>query len=148
MRADYVTTINQFDRVAILSAVGAVTPRGLFDAQNQLRALPEWRGDLDLLVVFQPGTTLDQMELQDIARHSDLFREWNAQHRTGPHPMTAVVTDSKIFNLACMIWATLRRDDWKVDVAFHTDEAAAMRWIRASRARDEQRSERRLELAN
>lgn len=140
MSADYVTAINQFDRLAILSAEGAVTPRGLYDAQDKLRAMPEWRGDLDLLVAFQPGTTLDQIDLQDIARHSDMFRQWNAQYRTGPHPMTAVVTDSRIFNVACMIWATLRRDDWKVDVAFHEDEAAAMRWIRANRTRDVQAS--------
>lgn len=140
MSADYVTAINQFDRLAILSAEGAVTPRGLYDAQDQLRAMPEWRGDLDLLVVFQPGTSLDQIDLQDIARHSDMFRQWNAQYRTGPHPMTAVVTDSRIFNVACMIWATLRRDDWKVDVAFHEDEAAAMRWIHANRTLDGQAS--------
>ena len=140
MRANYLTTINQFDRLAILSAEGPVTIAGLYEAHDQLRTLPEWRGDLDLLVVFQPDTTLDRVSFTDTARYADLFRRWNRQYRTGPHPRTAIVTDARIFNTACMIWATLRRDNWLVDVSFHSTEQDAMRWIHSSREHDARRS--------
>ncbi|WP_412545103.1 hypothetical protein [Maricaulis sp. MIT060901] len=136
MAAEYLTTINQIDRLAILSAEGAVTVAGLYEAQDKLRLQPEWRADLDLLVVFQAGTSLERIDFGEISRYADMFRQWNRRFRTGPHPMTAVVTDVGIFNAACMIWAALRRDNWLVDVAFHSSKESAMHWINSSRKLD------------
>ncbi len=133
MKAEYLTTINQFQRLAIISAKGPVTPRGFYDAHEKLRQLPDWRHDLDLLVVLQPGVSLEFVNFSDISLHSDLFRSWNSTYRTGKNPKTAVVTASNIFTAACTFWAALRRDDWRVDVSFHPNELSAMRWIQSRR---------------
>ncbi len=133
MKAEYLTTINQMERLAIISAEGPVTPRGFYNAHEELRRLPDWRPDLDFLVVLQPGATLELVNFSDISLHSDLFRSWNATYRNVKNPKTAVVTASNIFTAACTLWAALRRDDWRVDVSFHPDELSAMRWIQTRR---------------
>ncbi|WP_417495006.1 hypothetical protein [Maricaulis sp.] len=98
-------------------------------ACTAIAASADWRPDFDVIFVIGPGTDLNEVTLDSLKDVQDFMRGWNAGHRSGPDPRTAIVCSDDFKRVIADLWLALVGDDWPIQLRIFTSVKEATSWL-------------------
>ena len=109
----------------------------LLELRNDIATLPElsdWTPDHDMLLIIPDDAALDTFTPEGLAAHQDFMRDWNARHRDGGHPKTALVCSNDLKRIIPHLWEAMTREGWKTEIGVFPTRQEAIAWL--ARAED------------
>ncbi len=81
---EFSVDVSPANRCAIVGLEGRFDLPNLKQACARLLSHPEWKSDLDFMLVINHRTDFNEVTLDRLKEVQDFLRGWNAEHRTGP----------------------------------------------------------------
>lgn len=104
----------------------------LLELRDDIAALPDvpgWTPDFDLVFIIPDDAALDTFTPEGLAAHQDFMRGWNAGHREGATPKTALVCSNDLKRVIPHLWEAMTRDGWKTRIGVFPTRQEALAWL-------------------
>ena len=104
----------------------------LLELRNDIATLPylaDWTPDYDMLLIIPEDAALDTFTPEGLAAHQDFMRGWNAQHRDGAQPKTALVCANYLKRVIPHLWEAMTREGWKTQIGVFPTRQEAVAWL-------------------
>ncbi len=126
---EFSVDVSPANRCAIVGLEGRFDLPNLKQACARLLSHPEWKSDLDFMLVINHRTDFNEVTLDRLKEVQDFLRGWNAEHRTGPKPRTAIVCSDDFKRVIANLWLALVGNDWPIELGIFTSKQEALGWF-------------------
>lgn len=125
---EFSVDVSPADRCAIVGLDGPFGLPNMEQACARLLSHPDWKSDLDFILVIGHRTDFNDVTLDRLKEVQGFIRGWNAEHRTGPKPRTAIVCSDDFKRVMANLWLALVGADWPIELGIFTSMQEALGW--------------------
>ncbi|WP_203291006.1 hypothetical protein [Maricaulis parjimensis] len=108
----------------------------LLELRDDIAALPDvdgWDPDFDVIFIIPDNAALDTFTPENLAAHQEFMRGWNAEHRNGDAPKTALVCSNDLKRVIPHLWEAMNRQNWKTSIGVFPTRQEALAWLGKTR---------------
>ena len=117
-------------RVAVLELVGAATIHCIMLAATELARNPDWDPKFNVMIVIGPAPDLATFTLEGLRELQAFMRDWNAVHRTGARPLTAIVCPDELKRVIAELWSAMNKPgEWQIEIGIFVTRTQARLWL-------------------
>ncbi|WP_417469426.1 hypothetical protein [Maricaulis sp.] len=126
---EFSVDINPANHCAIVGLDGPFVLPSLERACTRLINHPDWRSDFDIALVIRNETDFNEVTLDRLKEVQAFMGGWNAEHRSGPNPRTAIVCNDDFKRVMADLWLALVGNEWPIELGIFTSTQDALNWF-------------------